>query len=197
MADDTWQDYLQQAHDHLRNKNVEQAGASFTLAIELCPDNARLYVIRAQFYSECDKFDRAIADLSAAIELMPNTPMFFVARGKAYTDIGDLDHAIDDYTSALELSKQQQADIYHRRALLYKKQDKHTLAVADFTSAASHNPRSFRHILERATVYEQIGDLASACADLERVLELCGPEHPEVPAVQEQLATLRDHLALS
>ena len=89
--------------------NYEKALASYAKALELTPDNARVYSNRATVYYHQKKYEAAIIDYSKAIELSPKGQLpcegdYNYNRGAAYKESGKNDLARQDYKKALKLN---------------------------------------------------------------------------------------------
>ena len=89
--------------------NYEQALASYAKALELTPNNARVYSnIGTAYYSQ-KNYKMAINNLNRAIELKPTGQLpdegdYYYNRGAAYKESGRIDLAILDFKKAQELN---------------------------------------------------------------------------------------------
>jgi len=89
--------------------NYKQALASFEKALELTPNNARVYSNIGTAYYFQKKYEMAIINLNRAIELKPTGQLpgegdYFYNRGAAYKESGKMDLALLDFQKALELN---------------------------------------------------------------------------------------------
>ncbi|MDD2829372.1 MAG: tetratricopeptide repeat protein [Sulfuricurvum sp.] len=129
-------------------KDYDGAIADFTRAIELWPEFAQAYYLRANskswinFYK--DKDERR-ADLDMAIKLNPNNADYYVARGNLRVCMTDwlfrIDNrgAIEDYNRAIELNPKYD-EAYRQRADARYNLDDYREQYDDLTKAIDINP---------------------------------------------------------
>jgi serine/threonine protein kinase len=96
-------EFHKQADDLYAKKRYEKAIETYTLAIELNPNDYALYNNRGAAYHADGEFQKAIADYTKAAELNPYHFSAYNNRGAAFEDIGDIERAVADYRKALEL----------------------------------------------------------------------------------------------
>ena len=83
-------------------------------AIELDPNDAKVYYNRGITYGKKGEFDRAIEDFTKAIDLNPNYADAYYNRGVAYSNKGLVDYTIEDYTKVIALNPNY-ANAYYNR----------------------------------------------------------------------------------
>src|SRR5579859_1275383 len=76
-----------------------------------------------------NQLEAAVAACDEAIATNPENAIY-ICRGKTFVLLGDLDRAVADFTEAIRL-KPGDSEAYYLRAMAYKDQGKHDLAVAD------------------------------------------------------------------
>ena len=117
-----------------REGRYDEAIAEFTRAIELDPEHATAYGLRANAYHDKGDFDRAIADWDKAIELDAGDDAHrarpYLLRGACHGDKGELDRAIGDYNKAIELDPKW-ALAYRCRGYAYALKGEVAKAVSD------------------------------------------------------------------
>jgi len=84
------------------NRDPASAIDYFTQAIQLDPNNARLFNFRGFAYDKVD-IDKAIDDYTQAIQLNPNFATAYGNRGCVYYEKGDYDKALTDFEAAVRL----------------------------------------------------------------------------------------------
>ena len=116
----------------------ENAIADFTAAIGFKPDDATLYVERAQDYHLNGQYDLAIADFDAALKLN-NSAVTLVQRGASQRAKGDYDRAAADFTAALSLDGKDAGlegwEIHNERGYAQFLAARFDAAAADFAKA--------------------------------------------------------------
>ena len=77
---------------------------AFRTAVEMAPNDARVWVTRAETRAVLNLFEQAEQDFAKALELEPTNPEWWIARGKYYLERGLDAQADADYQRAAELS---------------------------------------------------------------------------------------------
>ena len=119
----------------------EEAIAYFTAALAIKPDDASVYVARAQNHHLNSQYDAAIADFDAALKLN-NSADTLVERANSLVAKGDTDRAVADYTAALALAGKDAkpggldaSDIYSERGYAQFIGARYAAAADDFDKA--------------------------------------------------------------
>ncbi|HAC62356.1 MAG TPA: hypothetical protein DCF68_02180 [Cyanothece sp. UBA12306] len=92
---------------YLKLKNIENAIADFTQAINLDKSNIMAYYNRAYAYEKKQNYLASIADLSRVIRLNPSSTLSYVNRGRLYYFIGLQQAALRDFKIALNQFEEQ------------------------------------------------------------------------------------------
>jgi len=142
----------------------------FASKIRSAPNDARLYIARAEAYYRISDFQDAIADLDHAIKLQP-TEGLFLLRARVRGRMGDYNGAIEDAARAVRLNPNSAtAHVtlgYGYRAIAQTKR-----AMAEFDHAIELDSKNAEAYMARAGTYSKMGDRASAEADCQRALAL-------------------------
>jgi len=96
-------EFQRQANGFYDRRKFDKAIETYTLAIELNPNDYAIYNNRGAAYHATGEFQKAIDDYTKAVELNPYHFSAYNNRGAAYEDIGNIEQAIADYRQALEL----------------------------------------------------------------------------------------------
>ncbi|MBI5883370.1 MAG: protein kinase [Elusimicrobia bacterium] len=149
--------------------------------IEVAPDYAGGYYLRAAAQNQVGKYKEAATDASQALAINPNDPAPRDARAFAYYRMGRLDDAMADANLSLELASND-AYAYVNRGLISEKLGDFQSMEADLKTAAALDPQ-FGPILKDAL----------ARSNLERTPTLAGPPPPKLglPAAPEARAARR------
>ncbi len=86
-----------------REGRFQDAIVYFSCAIELNPNVAGYYNLRALSYKNLEQFDKAIDDYDRAIQIDADNPRFLSNRGSAHHMAQHFDQAIADLTKAIDL----------------------------------------------------------------------------------------------
>jgi len=164
--------YDNRGNAYYYNGQKDRALADYNEAIRIDPQWSWAYQDRGNVYYDRKDFDRAIAEYDKAIELNPQLAWAYNGRGLSYYYKGNLDQAVADYNKAIELDPQEAAAFYNNRGNVYYFRKDYGRAIADYSKAIEVNPRYALAYSNRASVYQAIGDRASAASDRQKVDEL-------------------------
>ncbi len=137
--------------------------------IELAP-SYEAHLDRARIHARFGRHRESVADLDAALVLRPGDLRTRTLRAAMRIELEDYPGAIDDLDAFLETRR-------HFGPLLMRGKAKARVgdldgALADLDAALAMNPRLVEGYVERASVWQQRGDLAKARADIDRIVEL-------------------------
>jgi len=116
--------------------SYDEAIAEFTKAIQLSPNDARIYNDRGWAYYKMNRFPEATEDFSKAIEIAPKDFAGYSGRGVMLVAQNQNDAALVDLNKALEL-KPDDAQTLRFRASAYKNLKQYDLAIQDYTAVLS------------------------------------------------------------
>ena len=98
------QGYYLRALSYLGREDTDNALADLEQAFATMPDSPEygvvLYDLRANIYTDLERYDDAIADYSEAIDLSPSADLYF-SRAQLFGVIEDFDKALTDLNSAI------------------------------------------------------------------------------------------------
>lgn len=161
---------------HNQGENVDDLQRSiddYTRLIKINPKSGPAFFQRAGLWSQQGSAARAIADYEAAIQNGYLVSHSYYCSGVAWQSIGDYGKAILDFDAAINTGGESDQFI----ALMSRGEARHKigrfeLAIADFTSAAAHNPQTPGVYVGRATALRELGREHEAIADLDLALAL-------------------------
>ena len=142
------------------NKEIED----YTKAIELTPNDPKLYIKRGLAYYVRVRYDKALDDFNKAVELAPDSANVYVERGGFYSLLSKNDLAIADYTKAIEIEPKN-INAFDGRGFAYKRTRDYEKAIADFSNAIELEPENRLHYINRGEMYEKTGKLDEALDD--------------------------------
>lgn len=174
IAQITVEDWLWQAVEKANRGDFRGAISDLDRAIELHPNNARLYANRAGLYLMVDEFERSEADATRAIALSPYQALAFFNRAAARHYLKKYQPAIEDYTQALNLGVPGDtlAVLYFSRGEARRMIRDLTGSIADNTTAIQIDPTSGEAYDNRGLAYLDQGDTEHAIADFQKAAEL-------------------------
>ena len=150
---------------------LDEAIADYTEAIQLVPNDARVYSRRAIGYARKGELDEAIGDFTEAIGLDPKNALAYAGRGIVYRDNGDCEKAIADFSEAIRL-KPKFAIAYCGRGCAYGDKGDLTKAIADQAEAIRLDPKLAAAYYNRSVAYERKGEQAKAKEDFDQAKKL-------------------------
>lgn len=145
-------DYIGRALDFITVRNYANAIKDADRAIELAPDLALAYLVRAQaryglyligheesqgaarMALERKDLDDIAQDYKKVLELSPRTPVAYFNLGNIYFEMEDYDNATKAYDNAIEL-KPDFGEAYYNRGYIALRNGRRTAGIADLSKA--------------------------------------------------------------
>lgn len=155
---------------HYKNEAYDLAIADFDEAIRLDPQYSVAYNGRGVAYSKKGDHRKAIADFTEAIRLKGFYANAYNNRGIAHANIGNFTQAIADLKIAVQI--EDNPKFYNELAWTYFRagQARDGLPYAD--RAVRLNPSYANAYDTRGSIYEALGEHASAIVDFKKALSL-------------------------
>lgn len=152
-------------------EDYEAAIQSLTDHLRTNPGNAAAYHNRAVAYLEIGQPDHALGDFGEAVRLAPTDPMPAKVRGMLLEKLGNLPTALESFDLAVRIAPD---DLYHRRSRGHCRAAVGDLlgAIEDFTRAIEVQPEFAQQYLDRAAIYERLGQASLAEQDRAAVSRL-------------------------
>jgi lipoprotein NlpI len=163
--------YIDRGDAHAGKKEWDAAGADYSAALALDPDNIETLLRRAFILALQKKYDAAIADYSSVIRLSPGEPASYAARGFLYEEEGDYDLAIVDFTTVIG-AVPDSAFGYALRGNALRQKGDYGNAIADQNKAIDLDDKSPGNYFARAQTYLDEGEYRSAISDASDGLRL-------------------------
>lgn len=116
-------EYANQSVAMADKKDLNQAIAYITKAIEVNPDVVSFYTLRADYYFQINNIPLAIADMDKAVELNPRLADNYVKRGNFYNLNGGYDLAVTDFSKAIEINPNSTEAYVERAHSYFEKRD--------------------------------------------------------------------------
>jgi tetratricopeptide (TPR) repeat protein len=111
--------YAERAGIFVDMKEITQALADITMAVDLDPNNADYRTNRAQLLRQFKKNVPALEELNKALELEPKHLGALFNRGALYFNTNKFEKALADFTTCIE-SRPEVAPPYYNRAFTYE-----------------------------------------------------------------------------
>jgi tetratricopeptide (TPR) repeat protein len=162
----------------------------FDKALQAHPFSHNSYYGRGVIYCKTRNYTMAIADLNRAIDLVPGFAGALTERGLAFVESGNLEQAMRDYDKAIRANPAYGLAHINMGSAYAIQGDWHK-ALGYLTEGIRLSPQADEAAyLNRATTYEQLGNIAAAIEDLNRYL--CAyPQGAYVEHARKQLAALK------
>ena len=154
-----------------RDKNNQEAMKACDKAIEIDPNFARAYAIRAAIYNDWGQHQQALRESEQAIKLDPNLSWGFNTRGWAYIGLLNYQKAVDDLNKAIELD-QNYAYAYCNRSWAYFMLKKYHQALDDANKAVEIAPKFSTAYFRRGMAFASLNKFEDAIKDYDKAIEL-------------------------
>jgi tetratricopeptide (TPR) repeat protein len=180
---------LQKAGELESRGQLWDAIATYDKALELEPENARVYFRKANTWRQLEQLAPAITCFNRSIELNPDNANAYCNRGNALKDSGRIEEAIADYERALQLLPT--LSVAHGNLGIAKLDlgDTHA-AIECFNRAIELDPKAVGAINNRGLAWLRLGQFEAAGADYERALAI-DPQYPNARWSRALLQLLR------
>ncbi|HMF20068.1 MAG TPA: tetratricopeptide repeat protein [Gemmataceae bacterium] len=173
----------------------DQAIADCTSALEMDPNLAEAYRLRAAAHGDMECLDLALADWTEAINQAPGDHDSYYQRGLISIKQKDFAQAIADFDRVV------QQNPYHVQAFLQRGQCRrwcgdHVQAILDFTEVLRQHPQHVVAYNGRGLAYKLSGDKDRAIADFTKAL-LLDPDNAQAYHHRGVLYRARGELVLA
>lgn len=178
---------LDEANALFDQKQYKEAIAKYQ---ELLAAEPTLYQVNYNIgaaYREMKDYDDAIASFQKVLDQDPANSAALVGMGDALVGQGKLDEAVSYFEKAIDQT--QDEVIPFNVAEIYFNQGKADKAIQYYKLAAERKPDWPEPYLKLGFAYLNTGDMASARASFEKVLEVA-PDSPQAAAAKQTLASL-------
>jgi tetratricopeptide (TPR) repeat protein len=156
-------------------------------SLELDPGYAVAWSTRGNLRLLQDDWRSAVTDFDRAIELDEREGMYHHGRGSAWLHGNEPDRALPDFDRAIEL-RDNEGSRYCRARILFGKGELERAEQDLDRAVPSGRPDVFRL---RGFVRAARGDRAGAIEDLQRFVQMVGPENGDRPAALAKLSELK------
>ena len=154
-----------------RDKNNQEAMKACDKAIEIDPNFARAYAIRAAIYNDWGQHQQALRESEQAIKLDPNLSWGFNTRGWAYIGLLNYQKAVENLNKAIELD-QNYAYAYCNRSWAYFMLKKYHQALDDANKAVEIAPKFSTAYFRRGMAFASLNKFEDAIKDYDKAIEL-------------------------
>ena len=167
--------YFEQGKQKYYDADAKEAINDFNQAIELTPNDAKIYKFRAKSKVKLEDYHAAIEDYNQVIKLNPDDASAYKGRAEAKRKLSNHASAIDDYNQAIQLNPKD-AFTYRASADAKRKSGDNAGAIADYNQAIKLNPEDAEAYKNRGKARAELGDDAEAIEDYSQALKL-NPNH--------------------
>ncbi len=154
-----------------QHHQIDEAIEAYTKAIELDPQNARAFALRAWGFSRKREKAHALEDAEKAVALDRHLALGHKTLGYEYIDNGEADRGIAELNIAISLDAKFAAAYSDRGAGHYRKKE-YDLAIADFDKAIEIDPKLAAAYYNRGLVYSSKEEYPSAIAGYNTAIEI-------------------------
>jgi tetratricopeptide (TPR) repeat protein len=150
----------------------KRAIQQFTKAIQLNPNYAYAYFMRAYTYEQIGDIPKALADFNQVIALRPDYSDAYNNRGFLKDEkLNDSQGALADFNQAIALRPDHAAAYNNRGNLKYQKLNDPEGALADYNKAITLDPEDAYAYTNRGSLkYQKLNDPEGALADYNKAI---------------------------
>lgn len=162
---------LQQVRDLYEQGDFDRAIAASTQIIQLNPNNADAYLVRAVVCEALADYQGAVEDYTQAIVLDPDYVTAYHNRSIAYFKLENYQAAVADCDQVLYLTPNSYP-AYVERGAAYTRLGEIQAAIADFDLALQLNPSIPQAFFNRAIAQLELENIQEAIADFQQAAQL-------------------------
>ncbi len=163
--------YFEQGKQKYYDGDAKGAINDFNQAIELTPNDAKIYKFRAKSKRNLEDYQAAIEDYNQVIKLNPDDASAYKERAEAKRKLRNHASAVDDYNQAIKLNPEN-AFTYRASADAKRKSGDNAGAIADYNQAIQLNPEDAEAYRNRGKAKAELGDDIGAIEDYSQALKL-------------------------
>lgn len=159
-------------------KDYKSALIQANAVVQLAPNDARGYKVRARIHKQLKAPRKTIEDATKAIKLDPKDAKMYLLRATAYYFLNEFENnkqltkpALADINKALELDPKNAQAHYYRGAWLVMEKD-FKGAIDCFSKAIECDPKDTNPLRYRSMAYSALKQYDKAGQDLDRVLQI-------------------------
>ena len=166
-------DYFRRAERAHSEAQYEEAILNYDKAIELDPQDSKMYLWRALTKRALEENNNAIDDLDKMVEI-DNSPHAFEMQGKMLSDMKEYRKAIAAFDQVIELDPNNPF-CYIRRAIAKRNLRQYQEAINDLDQHLQIEPDDVSAYRLRGKVNEDLGNLDAAKRDFQKALTFLSP----------------------
>lgn len=163
--------YLKIGNKRVSEKNFNAAAENYTKALEIKKDFKEALKNRGICYTMLNFDEKAIDDFNAAIKLAPTDETLFSYRGFAKAEMQQFNAALVDLDKAIAMNAKF-SNAYMNKGVVYIWMADFEAAIKEFDTIISFDPENGKAYYNRGIAYEELGEMAKACLDWQKALNL-------------------------
>merc|ERR1711924_471042 len=170
---------FQRSHCFYVMKEFDTGAKDLTAALEMKPNDPKLFYARGRQYYATDKYKKALQDFQAAIanKLSSNDAHdCWYHQGLAHANRGNHKDAVHAFSQAIKLQANK-TNYIHERAKSYQMIGEYDAAVQDFTMVLTRQPQNAHAYFRRAFAFKALEQYDDAASDFEKAEE-SAPHNP-------------------
>jgi tetratricopeptide (TPR) repeat protein len=152
-------------------QNFTEGIKSFTLAINLNPDNALAYYNRGYAYMKTKQFEKAIPDLEKSLEMQPENYRAYLNLGKCYTDLREYELALHTYLTGTEYNNKY-APLHFNSGIAYHKSGQFEYAMNAYNKAIELDDTKAKYFFNRGLAKQEMLNATAGIEDLQKASEM-------------------------
>lgn len=165
------QHFVDRGKSAYQSGNYSEAIQSYSEALKLVPNDARLFYNRGLAYYKLNDLDNALADFTSTLNNAPNLHYALMNRGNIYSRKQRYSEAVADYDRAISIKSDDFA-IWYNRGIANGKLGDNEKALRDLNEALRLQPYDGASYSARADIFFIQGDFRSAYADYKRAVTI-------------------------
>ena len=163
--------FVNRAEAYFAAGDKQHALDDYNEAVQLAPQNPKLYYNRGVFYAAQPDGEAALRDFNAALTIDPKFVPALQERAKMYQTQSNFSGALADYSEAIRLQPKNAA-LWSERGYVCIRQHDYQSAVKDEGEAIRLDPKLARAYFLRGAAFGDLGNSSNAVSDIVTAVDL-------------------------
>jgi Flp pilus assembly protein TadD len=163
--------FVNRAEAYFAAGDKQHALDDYNEALQLAPQNAKLYYNRGVFYAAQPDVEAALRDFNAALTIDSKFVPALQERAKMYQTQSNFSGALADYSEAIRLQPKN-AVLWSERGYVCIRQHDYQSAVKDEAEAIRLDPKLARAYFLRGAAFGDLGNSSNAVSDIVAAVDL-------------------------
>jgi len=168
--------FYNQAKVFYNSKNYQETIKSLNKAIELNPEDLKLYRLKGKCNHDLEDHENAIEVYLKLLKINPEDVKANINIGDNFRHLGEIEESLKYFDEAIRIDSNNVV-AYRYRGASYSDFNEYDMAILDFSKIIEIKPNNFYAISSRAVSFLKLEEYENAISDSDRALEINPNDH--------------------